>query len=197
MAENAAYVTILLYVVFPLVGIALIVFALGWGSRLGRRPVELSLDRLGLNFKADILTFLVLLGFVLAGVGVFFGYQGYESRLLALQRQLEEMQTRMKTMDEALQSFKVYDMRLNLIFPDEVDARNAKVQVYVSKQGKGPPQLSVPETDVGFSNDLWVKLDSLNRGDRLRIVAYEGAEKAWESSDIEIPKTQVQMRRVK
>ena len=99
MAENTLYMTMLLYVVSPLVGIALIVFALGWGSRLGRRPVELSLDRLGLNFKADILTLLVLLGFVLAGVGVFFGYQGYESRLLALQRKLDEMQTKMNSMD--------------------------------------------------------------------------------------------------
>lgn len=196
MAQNTIY-ELFLYIVIPIVGIGLMVFALGWGWRLGQRPVEIAIAKLGLNFKADILTLLVLLGFVMAGAGAFFWYRGYEFRLADLQGKLAQMQTKMNNMDEVLQSFKVYDLRLHLIFPDQVDVRRTKVQVYITKQGRGSPQLSAPETDIGVANDLWVKLDSLNRGDKLRIVAYEGNEKTWESAHMEIPKTQVQMTRVR
>jgi hypothetical protein len=185
-----------IYIVLPLFGIGCIVFALGWGMRLGQRPVEIGFNKLGLTVKADLLTLLVLLGFVLAGVGAFFAYQGYEAKLVRDAKMISQEQAKTILLQNELESFKVYDMSFHLIFPEPVDVRRAKIQIYITKKGQGPPQLSTPETDIGIANDLWVKMKGLTSGDKFRIVAMEGIDKNWVSADMEIPKAQIQMSRV-
>ena len=197
--EIKTYQMIFFYIVLPLLGIGLIIFALFRGRSLGQRPVEIALTKLGLNLKSDTLTLLIILGCVLACIGVFFWYRGYETQVADLKIELEQAKTRINTIDDVLKSFKVYAMRFHLIFPeiDTIDAREIKVQAYISKQGDPPPKLYDTETLVGFSNDIWVKIDNLNPGDKLCIVAYEGEDKSWQSAEIEIPKAHIQMRRVK
>ena len=193
------YQMILLYVLLPLSGLGLIIFALVRGKHLGQKPVEIVLTKLGLSLKLDTLTLLILLGCVFSGVGVYFWYRGYESQVGDLKRKVEKVEAEKTTLDGVLERFRVYAMRFHLVFPKEeaINAKAIKTQAYIAKQSEVSPKLYEIEPLVGFSNDIWVKIDNLNPGDKLCIVAYEGLEKSWESADIEIPKTNIQMRRVK
>jgi hypothetical protein len=189
---------ILSYIV-PVIGIGLIVFAMVWGKRLSQRRVEIALAKLGIDLKTDTLTLMILLGCAMASVGILFWYQGYEAQVNQLKGDLEQAEVKLQSMNDVLESFKVYSMRFHPVFPkaETVNCREVEVQVYICKQGKGPPQLCASETTVGFSNDLWVNVDNLNPGDKLRLVAYEGEGKSWESADvIEVPQTDIQLRRV-
>lgn len=191
--------TIILYIVLPFVGLGIIVFALTWGTRLGKRPVEIAIAKWGLNLKLDTLTFLILIGFIMAGVGGFLWYQDYGKQISEAKNKLGQKEIEVETYKQFVEKFKLYSMRFHLNFPetDIVNVRKIKVQVYILKQDKGPPQLSDTEPVVGLMNDLWVSIDNLNPGDKLRIIAYEGQEKSWESLEVEIPKTHLQLRKVK
>ena len=197
--EIETYQMIFFYIVLPLLGIGLIIFALFRGRRLGQRPVEIALSKLGINLKSDTLTLMIILGCVLACLGVFFWSKGYETYVTELEGKVDKLEAEKKTKDELLERFKVYAMRFNLVFPkeDTLNTQDIKVQAYMAKQGKLPAKLYDPETFLGWSNDIWVKIDNLNPGDKLRIVAYEGEQKSWQSRDIEIPKTNINMRRVR
>ena len=80
--------TIILYIVLPLVGLGLIVFALTWGKRLGQRPVDIAIAKLGLNLKLDTLTFLILIGFVMTGAGGFLWYLDHETQVAEANKKL-------------------------------------------------------------------------------------------------------------
>ena len=198
-ATYQAHLMILSYIV-PLVGIGLIVFAVVRGKRLSQRRVEIGLARLGIDLKSDTLTLMILLGCVMASAGILFWYQGYEAQVNELKGDLEQAEVKLQSMNNVLESFKVYRMLFHPVFPtnETVDVRDVEIQVYICKQGKGAPQLCPSEATVGFSNDLWVNVDNLNPGDKLRLVAYEGEEKSWESADvIQVPQTNIQLRRVR
>jgi hypothetical protein len=188
-------------IIFLVVGIGIMVFTLVWGGRLGTGPVELGVPKLGLNLKADRLTLIFLLGFLMTGVGVFFRYRGYESQVKQLQSQVIGLQGRVSQLDstmqkltDALQGFKEYDLGLNLVFPDSVDPRPFNIQVYTKKLSDVNFELLTikAETDVGGT---WVKINNLSRGERIKIVAQEPDSTIWEGNDVEIPKTQIQMTR--
>lgn len=198
-AVDTTYQMAFIYIILPLVGIALIVFALIWGKRLGKRPFEISLAKLGVDLKADTMTLLILLGFLMACVGVFFQFRGYETQVTNLQEDLDNAETKIKERDEILKSFQVYAMRFHLVFPetDTIDAPKIKVQAYVEEPGQVGRQLRPCEKCDVISNDVWVNVDDLRSGDKLKIIAYEGDEKSWMSNDVEIPKTKLQMRREK
>ncbi len=202
------YQIILLYVVLPLMGIGLIVFAVTWGKRLVQRPVEITVSKLGLNLKTDTLVILILLGSVMASMGVYFIFQGYEKRIEETNKennkQLIEKDTEIKILSKSFDNlsksfdkFKVYAMRFRLIFKstNNIDTQKFKVQIYNWKQGKGEPQITSPATIPGV-NELWVSVGNLNAGDELRIIVYEDENKKWQSGKIEIPKTDLLMTKV-
>jgi hypothetical protein len=191
------YQIILLYIVLPLVGIGLILFSAIWGKRLVERPVEIAVSKLGLSLKTDTLTMLIVLGSVMACMGVFFIYQGYEKQIEESNKQLIEKDSEIKSLNQSLYKFKVYSMRFHLTFEsrNNIDTQNFTVQVYNWKQGKGSPQITSPPTISGL-NELWVTIDNLNPGDEIRIIAYEGEKLAWRSRKIEIPKTDLPMTKV-
>ena len=191
------YQIILLYMVLPLVGIGLIVFTVTWGKRLAQRPVEIAVSKLGLNLKTDTLTILILLGAVMASIGVFFIFQGYEKQIEETNRQLIEKDSEIKHLSKSLDKFKVYSMPFHLIFKstNSVDTEKFRVQVFNWKQGKGEPQITSPPAIPGL-NELWVTVENLNPGDQIRIIAYEDENKSWQSGKIEIPKTDLLMTKV-
>lgn len=196
---SQAHTMILLYLV-PLVGMVLIVFALVWGKRLGQRRVEIALTKLGIDLKSDTLTLMILLGCAMASVGILFWYQGYEAQVRKLKADVQQAKYKMESMNNILQSFRVYSMQFHPVFPkaDTVNVKDMEVQVYICKQGKGPPQLCTSQATIGFSNDLWVNVDNLNPGDKLRLVTYGSEGESWESADvIEVPQTDIQLRRVR
>lgn len=197
--EIETYQLIFFYIVLPLLGIGLIVFALVRGRRLGQRPVEISAAKLGLSLKSDTLTLLIILGCILACVGVFVWSRGYEAHVKGLKDKLQTVEAEKNNLYDVLDRLRVYAMRFNLVFPheDTVNVKEFEVQVYKVKQGEVEPKLYTPKPLVGLMDDIWVNIDNLIPGDKLRIVAYEGGDKSWESSDIEIPKSQIHMRRIR
>jgi hypothetical protein len=155
-----------------LVGIIIIFLTLLWGQRLGNRPVELKVDKLGVRLSADRLTLFFLVGFSMAFVGVIFRYLNYEAQKRELKEALDQVKSQMEVLRGELQDFKAYDLGLNLVFPEEVDPRDLKIQVYAKKQHENIFKL----TDV-------------------KIVAHGPNGISWQCNDLEIPKTQVQMVR--
>lgn len=191
------YQIILLYIVLPLMGIGLIVFTVTWGKRLVQRPVEIAVSKLGLNLKTNTLTILILLGSIMASIGVFFIFRGYEKQIEETNKQLIEKDSEIKILSKFLDKFKVYAMRFHLIFKstNNIDTQEFKVQVFNWKQGKGAPQITSPDAIPGL-NELWVTIDNLNPGDEIRIIVYEDENKSWKSGKIEIPKTDLPMTKV-
>jgi hypothetical protein len=197
--EVDTFQQILFYIVLPLLGIGLIIFALGWGRRLCKLPVEIDLKKLGLCLKSDALTLLILLGCALACVGVFVWFRGYETTVKNLKSDLQKAETKINTQDNILERFRAYNMGFLLVFAEAetVDPQEIKVQAYIAKQGDTSAQLYDANAEVGLSDDIWVRIDNLNPGDRLRIVAYGAEGEEWESAEIvEIPKSRIQMRRI-
>lgn len=181
-------------VVFLAVGVVIILFVLVRGRQLGRAPVELGLQKLGINFKADRLTLFFLVGVLMAGVAVFFRYQSYDSQAKEMRGKLETMNSRLAILTDELQGFKVYDVRLNVAFPDDVDPRKLNIGVHTKKQTEDVFKLTDTRAETDFGG-TWVKLSNLQRGDRVKVVAVEPDGTTWESQDIEIPKTSVRMTR--
>lgn len=193
---------LIIYVVLPLVGICLIVFALGWGKSLTRQPVEFSFDRLGLSLKADALMVVILLGFIMAGTGAFFLYQGYESKLAVLHQDLDAMQNKVDqirdTINDAMKSLKQYDLRLNLVFPSGEQPENpwtVNVNAYVRKNDQKvdkPYDLRQVERGAG---GICVEVSKLNVGDMLYVTVEEG-DKRWRSDDLVTPSAHLKMNRI-
>lgn len=181
-------------VAFLAVGILIIAFALVAGRRLGKAPVELGLQKLGVALKADRLTLIFLAGVVMAGVGVFFRYKGYESQATEMRARLEALNGRLTILSDELQRFKGYDVRVNVAFPDEVDPRTMKILVHTKKNEEDVFKLTDTRAETDFGG-TWVRLTNLQRGDRVKVTAVDRDGATWESQDIEIPKTSVRMTR--
>lgn len=150
-----------------------------------------------MNLKADLLTVLLLLGFSLCVVGVFFLYRDYESRLAGLDGELKQVKGQLEgfrtTLREDLESLRGYDLGFRLTFPER-PREDTTVQVYIGGINE-PPELAPKIEKTIDGNAIWVKLPRrLNRGDRVRVVALESG-RGWESGEIHIPTIPLQMRR--
>jgi hypothetical protein len=194
----ASLLYLVMLVVFFLGGITLILLAIRRAVPIGNRPLAINASKLGLDIKTDTVGLLILVGVVFIGLGPFFAYRGYERRLSALQRQLDDSNANYREVLNQLKQFKIYDAKLNLAFPAEahVDPRDVVVQLAVTRPGQ-TPKLVTPEQYVG-PGDLWIELDNVALGDKIRVIANEKdgeSERKWESEEIEIPKSQVAMRR--
>lgn len=175
-----------------LILIALIVLALRRERK--RKDVALNIQRLGVSLKGDRVTALVVLFCIVALVPGAIWYVGQQRRLEEGREELKREQARATTAEQALDRFKFYELRVNPVFPELVDTRwlAKKVQVFISKPGEGAAQQANARSEVGPAGDLWVYLDRLNPGDKLRIAVEAGGHE-WTSREIEIPRTQVQM----
>ena len=193
--------TILLFAGLLVIAIALIL-----NRRFGNRPVQFGFTKLGLDLKADRLTFILVVGLVLIGVGVFFRYRNYELALETLKLQVQDanaLQTQQKkdleSLKDELGQFKVYDLGLDIVFPnvpgDQVE-QFFEIQVWLQKSKDRPFELTdfKPFTDFGRT---YVKLRNLNRGEVVKIVAKDKRDNTeWHSvNDILIPESQIQMKK--
>jgi len=181
----------------PAAGLGLILFALGWGSRLGPRPVEFGLGKLGFNLRADLVTILVLIGAAFVGSGLYFKYLEQRKTFLDQEKEVNATQVQ-AVLEKFVGALHKYNLGLTLIFPEGMDPRylRDKISVNLTKKNESAPRtLSKNEMDirVGFGNDISVFLAGLDEGDNLRIIAKESETEWWESADIEVPKTQIRM----
>jgi len=185
------------FVVLALALVAVIIIAVVRGRSIDSSPVQIDIPKLGFALRGDRLTFLALLVCAVAFVPMAFWYQGYQAQLRDSLRKLENERQRADANEAALQRMKFYDLWVNPRLPDDIDVRQIlqTVQIAISRPGGGPPRIERPQdVKVGPANDLWVHVDRLNPGDQFRVVIVEGSRR-WASEAIEIPRTQVEMRR--
>lgn len=186
-------------------GLIVIALALILSQRLGNRPVELGFAKLGLDLKADRLTFVLIVGLIMIGVGVFFRYQNYEGELKKLQVQVQgfepvqqEYNRNLESLRAELQNFKVYDLSLEIDFPN-IPGEDIKqyfaIEVYTKRQSDKAFELRSFKPSTDFDK-TYVSLNNLYRGERVRIVAKDNRDNTeWRSNEILIPEAQIQMKK--
>ena len=190
---------VILFILLPVVGIGLLLYALFLGKRLEGNPIEIKIEKPKLDLTLDRPSLVILLGVFLMVIGVLMWNQGYKTKVSRLEDNLKSAKNEIVHKDNLLGKFKYYSMQLPLFFPenDITDANDVSVQVYIQKEDMESPILSDSKKVVGISQDISVYIDYLNPGDKLRIRAYEGEGKVWEGVNIvEVPKINIQMRRV-
>jgi hypothetical protein len=167
------------------------------GRPLEKAPVDLGLSKLGISLRGDRVTLLALLSCAVAVVPLAIWYQGYRARLEKSELALAKERERTALTEQALDRFKFYELWVNPKLPAGVDVEKLRqrVQIVIGRPGGGPPKLEAPrDVRVGPANDLWVHVDRLNPGDELRIVI-QADQGSWTSETLQIPRTQVEMRR--
>jgi hypothetical protein len=183
------YREILFNIALPIVGIGFIVFSMIWRRHLsGQKVVDLTMDKLGLILKADAFGLVVLLGFLMTSAGIFFLSKGYEDKLKTLQSEKNGL-------EQAIQQFKIYDMRLSLIFPENNPANPFKLtssKVYVQKKGERATNTYELASFEQGQGGIVVNLPKLNFGDKLYVDIEEQGKK-WRSDDMIAPAAHLKM----
>lgn len=186
-------------------GLFIIALALMLSQRLGNKPVEFGFDKLGLDLKADRLTFVLVVGLMMIGVGVFFRYRNYEAELKKFQMQVQgfepvqqEYNRNLEALRGELQNFKVYDLSLEIDFPQirgEDIKKHFAIEVYTKRQNDKAFELRSFKPSTDFDK-TYVNLNNLYRGERVRIVAKDNRNNTeWLSNEILIPEAQIQMKK--
>jgi len=192
--NDPIYQTILVYIVLPLVGIGLIVFALVSGKRLSERPVEIVLDKLGLGLKADAFGLMILVGFVMTSVGVFFLYQGYQTELEKYQTELEKKNNVAGFIATVREKVKEYNLNLILDFPESLNPNLTEADLYIRRKGMSNDVLYKHlEKLKQEPGGIVVQFSGLSEGDTVYVEA-EYAGKKWQSDYIRVPTAYLKMK---
>lgn len=176
--------------VLAFVGIGLIVVAIIWWKRLcGQVVIDFTTNKLlgGLALKANAFGLVVLVAFLMIIPEASIILRGYQDTIATLQAKVSNI-------DEVIKELKEYDLRLNLIFPenDRANPFRAKVTAYVCKKGeyKDKPYESI-RVDNGYGG-IVVYFDGLGLGDKLFVIVQEGNKK-WKSYDMITPTVHLKM----
>ncbi|MBI3694677.1 MAG: hypothetical protein HY238_07530 [Acidobacteria bacterium] len=184
--------------VLVLAGIASIAYALGWGQRLSEKPVDIEIKKLDFHLQGTHLTLAMLLSLLLTAGGAGLLYKLYLSRLGGVQEELQKVRSELTGMkgsiDEVVKRFKFYDLKLHLVFPDQVDGRTVQIQAYRTKLGDLAGEACPSRKTLGEENTIWVDLDGLSSGDLVRIEAFDGVRKWVSTTAVQIPRTHVEMK---
>jgi hypothetical protein len=185
---------IFVHIALPLIGVGLIASAIIWQERLGKQEViDITTDKLGLTLKANSFGLLVLFGFVIIGAGIFFLYKGYESKL-------DTLQGEKRGLEQVIAGLKAYDLRLNLIFPENDTANPLKVKhsdasAYVRKQGERDVKLYNSAIFDPGDGGILVHFNKLTLGDTLYVIVEQEGKK-WRSENMVIPSARLNMKRI-
>jgi hypothetical protein len=170
-----------------------------WGKKLSQLPVIIESTKLGFKLNTNTMTLLVLAALMIVFLIAFRGINYYEEREQKLKNDLDQAGAKITMMETFLDRFRSYVILFRLVFPEteKINAGAIKTQVYICKQGQESSQLTEAERTLGFLNDIWIRVQNLNPGDKLKIIAQEGDGRFWESTGVvEIPKSDLSMRRV-
>ncbi len=175
-------------IAFFIVGVAIIFVALFRPGTFRRGPIEYSNEKLG-SVKLDFVAFLVIAGMVMAGVGAYFRWKGYQGQLEALGASQSEMTAKIESLEAQIERFKSYDVNVALSFPETIDSKGIRITPLVKKPGN--PNWAIGEVINGVStseadNLLSVQMHNLNPGDYLKFRVEQG-DRAWKSPQIEVP----------
>jgi len=171
-----------------------------WGKALSKLSVNIDSTKLGFKLNTNTMTLLILAALVIVYFIAIRGINYYEDREQKLKNGLDQAGAKITMMETFLDRFRSYAILFRLVFPEmeKIDASAIKTQVYICKQGQESSQLTEAERTLGFLNDIWIRVQYLNPGDKLKIIAQAGDGRSWESTGVvEIPKSDLSMRAIK
>lgn len=179
------------YLVF---GLLIIFLALLFSKKLGNQPVVLNLEKIGFNLNADRLTLFFLLGFLLIGVGVFFKFKGYETRLSSLEKDLKGKET----IAELSSRLGEYELKLSLEFDTSINVNPKDLTYWIRGKVSGKPNIEdeiKPDEFLQLSGIPIFHLEHIKQGDNFHIIAQKSKDERWISEAVEIPKTTIKIKR--
>jgi len=181
--------------IYLLFGFCIIILGLIFSKKLGTKPVSLKVEKIGFDLIADRLTLFFLLGFVFVGVGVFFKFKGYETRLASLENDL----TSRETVEKQLSILKDYEFDMVLDFDTSLNIspqdKDLKYTIYKTVGGNIDHEAITPI--FGPFGGTLVHLKHVKAGDKFRIIVGKSRTEQWESEEIEVPKTRIKLSKVK
>ncbi|MGH9330549.1 MAG: hypothetical protein ACRD09_08910 [Vicinamibacterales bacterium] len=179
-------------VVFLLLGLLLIAYALVRPPRWD--PVNIA--RGEFTFRVPSAVFLIVLGVLVASVGIFFRYQRYDARLAdtleqvnANKQVIESLNRRVQEMRDDLLRFRSYELFVELTFPETVEASGMSLQGLVRKPGSPAPSVREVQLISAREKLLMIRIENLNAGDKVTFAAVEPRRsRTWMSTaDYEVP----------
>jgi len=181
--------------IYLVIGLIIIFLALLFSKKLGNRPVSLNLEKIGFNLTADRLTLFYLLGFIVIGVGVFFKFKGYETRLGSLEQELKSS----GTVREQLNALKEYDFDMFLEFDTtlHVSPQDESLRYFIDRSRPGEIDMDpiIPKfSDVGST---YIHVEHLKSGESFKIIVKKSNEEQWGSETIEVPNAKIKLKKVK
>lgn len=194
--------------IYLILGLLIILLSLMFSKRLGNHPVILKIEKIGFNLNADRLTLFYLFGFLIIGVGVFFTFKGYETRLTDLEQDLKNRDTdlsnletdlsNLETVKEQLSILKEYEFDIMLEFDStfDISPRDKSLRYFIDKS-KGGKIIQNPITPIfGDVGGAWVHIEHIKPGDKLKILAKKTDTEIWVSEEIEVPKSKIRLTKL-
>ncbi|HEX8567505.1 MAG TPA: hypothetical protein VF648_17840 [Pyrinomonadaceae bacterium] len=199
-------------------GLFVIALAIFLSQRLGRSPVSFNFSKLGMDFRADRLTFVLIVGLLLISVGVFFRYrdyektyQDYEKKLQKNQSELQELNYKFTETKETLSRIENtinktsgYNLDIEVVFPNEVkkaDVKNFIIKVSTERRGEGRRDRGeIKPQYIEEDNKYEFKILGLMGNEIVRVFAVDKNNQdniLWKSGDITIlEKRTVEMKQI-
>ncbi len=180
---------------FLCAGLAVILLSIFFSKQIGNSPVQLDLEKIGVNFKADRVALLFVIGFIITATGIFIKVKNYENTVNELQKNSDQINWKVSQLEDDLKEFKEYELGLRVIFPDKVNPEKYIIQIQTKKTGEGLYKLQNVTPELG-PGGVYVQLSDLTKGEKIKISAVnkENNRDTWESDEIEIPITTTTMK---
>jgi len=190
------------------------------GILSGKEVLDINGEKFGIGFKSDAFGLMILSGIAMIGMGLFFIYQNYETKLIDNQADIKRLQSKIsdlenetaikaKMLDDLADrleiaihnvtgSLKTYRLHLNLVFPQGSQANpfTAKVKSAIKRQDGSDSGKVFNDADFESGpGGIIVKFENLHEGDRVSVLV-EDDGKTWRSYDMTVPNADLNMRRV-
>jgi hypothetical protein len=185
----------ILDIVFLILGVLIILFALAFGRKLQMDPISITIEKVG-SLQMQFVPFLVVVGILFAGVGQFFRYKNYEesvSHLSEINRDYEHTRSE-------LERFKTYEMMVQLVFHEPVDPKNLKAALAYKRLSDADfHQSNISLSPTASPSELTADIPRVYPGDKFFLVVDEVDPKtnkpghAWRSPSVEVPVARLEM----
>jgi membrane protein implicated in regulation of membrane protease activity len=179
-------------------GLFVIALAFFLSQRLGA-PVSFNFSKLGLDFKADRLTFVLVVGLLLIAVGVFFRYRNYENKYQeyenitkSLKTEVSKNQETLVRIENTINKSSGYNLDIEVVFPKDVkkaEIKNLKIVVSTEKKGESRKERKIEPQYIESENKFEFQILGLLGDEIVRVFALDKNNPDiihWMSDDITI-----------